>query len=164
MNKRLDEQSAMESFSNYRTPGMQLRTMLEKVKAVGANLLLLALLLLRCHASPTAPQPPKTLEVVFPNGGEMLFVDSTYTLVAVFDSTMADRHVEFFLSPDNGASWSQPLLGMAFTAQGRRIEIPFTIPATLQGKPTKTNQGLVKVRCYESQDIFDISDGCFTIQ
>jgi hypothetical protein len=141
----------------------ELRTLSTWVKLIGVNLLL-AVLLMRCHASPTAPHPSNHIEVVFPNGNEILYIDSTYTLVAVFDSTMVDRQLEFSLSTDNGATWSQPLLGMAFTAQGRRMEIPFTIPAALQGKPIKTNLGLVKVSCYESRDVFDISDRCFSIQ
>jgi hypothetical protein len=133
-------------------------------RALGKQTFYFTLIALSFHCSPTSYTPTNPLTVLFPNGGETLYVDSTYTFIAVCDSAVADRKLEFSLSTDQGKSWSQPLLGMAFSVTNNRIEVPFTIPGSLQGKTTKTVLGLLKVSCYEPKSIFDISDECFSIQ
>jgi hypothetical protein len=113
-------------------------------------------------------QPAPPVQMVYPNGGEVLTIGSEVTLVALSDSTFSGT-VFFKLSLDAGRTWSYELEGasLLFPAN-HRLEFPVTIPDSItinQNKvSTKSTQCLMMVQCYEPLTIKDVSKAQFTIQ
>jgi hypothetical protein len=115
------------------------------------------------------PESTPPLQMIYPNGGEVLKIASEVTLVAQCDTGFVGSAVFFKLSLDTGRTWSYELDGatLKFPAN-RKIEYPYTIPDSIEigqkKMSTKSTQCLMMIGLYEPQSIKSVSKAVFTIQ
>ena len=102
------------------------------------------------YSSINPPLSPPTLEMVYPNGLEVLFVDSSATIS--WNATDVAGTVELLISRDAGANWVSIAAGL-----GARGIFDWTVDG-----PT-SEECLMRVRSEDDTTIFDDSDTLFEI-
>ncbi len=91
------------------------------------------------------------VEITFPNGGEVLYPDSTYRIEWVCDTTV--NYVNLYYSKDNGATWN--LITGGYMAEIHYYD--WKIP------DITSDSVLVKIENNSDTLIYDISDSVFAI-
>ncbi len=91
------------------------------------------------------------ITVTFPNGGENLYIDSTYSIAWTSDTTNGGVKTEY--SSDNGASWSDLITSMPDTGA-----FPWVIPNTPSDTCLLRITDTLGSPCDTSDAVFEISE------
>ena len=99
--------------------------------------------------------PPMVVEVLYPNGGEVLLFDSRCTITWSVTNSIPTRQ-DIYLSLDGGSSWAVLASQLSGSVNSFRWRVP----------RTATGAARIKVRVWDGvgSSVDDVSDGDFAIR